>query len=294
MEVGIRPLSRFEYFAPQSLSSALDLLKEYGDGASLIAGGTDLIVWMKKHIVSPDVLIDINKISELSFIKVKGDFLHVGAATRLSSIKESPLVQEKAPLLAEAIGFLASHPIRNRATIGGNLCSASPAADSAPPLLALNASVILQSPDGERSLPISEFFAGPGQTAKMPDEVLRELQIPCKKGRSAFLKLGRRKGFTLSIASAATFGVIKNGRFEEIRLAVGAVAPIPIRIKKAEELLRSSEVSEDGIEKASKMICDEVNPITDLRASAAYRREMVGLLAKRVLKKVAIGGEQTR
>ena len=142
MEVGIRPLSRFEYLAPQSLSSALDLLKEYGDGASLIAGGTDLIVWMKKHIVSPDVLIDINKISELSFIKVKGDFLHIGAATRFSSIKESPLVQENAPLLAEAIGFLASYPIRNRATIGGNLCSASPAADSAPPLLALNAKML--------------------------------------------------------------------------------------------------------------------------------------------------------
>lgn len=294
MEAEIRPLSEFDYFAPDSLPSALKLIKAHGDRANVLAGGTDLLVWMKKRTTSPTAIVDINRIRELSFIEMRDDHLHIGALTRLNVIKESSVVQQKAPLLAEAIGFLASYPIRNRATIGGNLCSASPAADTAPPLLALNASVILESPEGKRKVALSEFFTGPGQTIRRHDEVLRELKIPCREGRSAFLKLGRRKGFTLSIASAAAFGVIRDGKFEDIAVAVGAVAPIPIRSQKIREVLKGSQVSIEGIEKASKLIQDEVNPITDVRASAAYRREMVSLLTKRVLKKVALGEEYSQ
>ena len=249
---------------------------------------------MKKRIVPTPVIVDINRVSELSFIEVRDDQLHIGALTRLNMIKESSIVQQKAPLLAEAIGFLAAYPIRNRATIGGNLCSASPAADTAPPLLALDASVILESSEGKRTVALSEFFTGPGQTIRKRDEVLRELKIPCREGRSAFLKLGRRKGFTLSIASAAAFGVIRDGKFEDIDIAVGAVAPTPILSQKIKEALKGSQVSIERIEKASKLIQDEVNPITDVRASAAYRREMVSLLTKRVLKKVALGEEYSQ
>jgi len=230
----------------------------------------------------------------LSFIEVRDDHLHLGALTRLNVIKASPMVQQKAQLLADAIGSLASYPIRNRATIGGNLCSASPSADTAPPLLVLNASVILESPEGKRTVALSEFFTGPGQTIRKRDEVLRELKIPCREGRSAFLKLGRRKGFTLSIASAAAFGVIRDGKFEDIDVAVGAVAPTPIRSQKIKEALKGAQVGIEGIEKASKLLQDEVNPITDVRASAAYRREMVSLLTKRVLKKVAFGQEYSQ
>jgi carbon-monoxide dehydrogenase medium subunit len=289
MEAEIRPLSEFDYFAPDSLPGALKLIKAHGDKANVLAGGTDLLVWMKKRTASPTAIVDISRIRDLSFIEVRDDHLHIGALTRLNVIRESYVVQQKAPLLAEAIGSLASYPIRNRATIGGNLCSASPAADTAPPLLALNASLILESSERERTVALSDFFAGPGQTTRRHDEVLRELKIPCREGRSAFLKLGRRKGFTLSIASAAAFGVITDGKFEDIDLAVGAVAPIPIRSKKIREALKGSQVSIEGIEKASRLIQDEVNPITDVRASAAYRREMVSLLTKRVLKKVSLG-----
>jgi carbon-monoxide dehydrogenase medium subunit len=294
METEIRPLSEFDYFAPDSLPGALELIKAHGDKADVLAGGTDLLVWMKKRTASPATIVDINRIRDLSFIEVRDDHLHIGALTRLNVIKESSMVQQKAPLLAEAIGFLASHPIRNRATIGGNLCSASPAADTAPPLLALNASVILESPEGKRAVALSEFFTGPGQTIRKRDEVLKELKIPCREGRWAFLKLGRRKGFTLSIASAAAFGVIRDGKFEDIDVAVGAVAPIPIRSQKIREALKGSQISMEGIEKASKLIQNEVNPITDVRASAAYRREMVSLLTKRVLKKVALGEEYSK
>lgn len=291
MDPEIRPLSRFEYFSPDSLGHALTLLKEYGEGARLLAGGTDLLVWMKKRSASPGVIVDLNKVPELSSIEVRGNDLHIGAATKLNDIKGSKAVQKKAPALSEAIGSLATSAIRNRATIGGNLCSASPAADTAPPLLALDASVTLEGPDGGRTVPLSEFFLGPGRTIRRPDEVLRELMIPWGEGRSAFLKLGRRKGFTLSIASAAAFIVIKDGKFEDVRIALGAVAPVPMRSKKAEEMLKGTAVSEENIGKAAQLVKEEVNPITDVRASAAYRREMACLLAKKVLKRLAMGEE---
>ncbi len=288
METEIRPLPKFEYFAPGSLSNIVALLQEYGEEAALLAGGTDLLSNIKRLSRSPNVIVDLNRVSALSFIEIKEGSLYIGAATVLNEIKKSPVVQERAPVLAEAIGVLASNPIRNRATIGGNLCNASPAADTAPPLLALDASLTLQGPDSERSVAVSEFFVGPGQTVKRPDEVVKDVIIPLKKGRSAFLKLGRRKGFTLSIASVAAFGVITDGKFDDLRVALGAVAPTPIRSLKVEEALVGMEVSEERIEKAARLVKEEVNPITDVRASAAYRKEMSYVLTKRVLKKIAM------
>lgn len=291
MGAEIRPLPRFEYFAPSTLGDVVKLLKEHGDGARLLAGGTDLLQNMKKRITSPSAIVDLNKVLELAFIEMRGNELRIGATMRLNEIKEAQVVQEKALVLAEAIGFLACHPIRNRATIGGNLCNASPAADTAPPLLALDASVKLQGPDGEKLVLLSEFFTGPGKTVRRPDEVLREVIIPCREGRSAFLKLGRRKGFTLSIASVAAFGAITDGKFDEVRVALGAVAPTPIRSQKVEEALKGKEISEELIEKTAELVKEEVNPITDIRASAAYRREMACVLTKRALIKVAMGEE---
>ncbi len=291
MGAEIRPLPRFEYFAPSTLGDVVKLLKEHGDGARLLAGGTDLLQNMKKRITSPSAIVDLNKVPELAFIEMRGNELCIGATMRLNEIKDAHVVQEKASVFAEAIGFLACHPIRNRATIGGNLCNASPAADTAPPLLALDASVKLQGPDGEKLVLLSEFFTGPGKTVRRPDEVLREVIIPCREGRSAFLKLGRRKGFTLSIASVAAFGAITDGKFDEVRVALGAVAPTPIRSQKVEEALKGKEISEELIEKTAELVKEEVNPITDIRASAAYRREMACVLTKRALIKIAMGEE---
>jgi len=291
METEIRPLRKFEYFAPGSLSNIVALLQEYGEEAALLAGGTDLLSNIRRLSRSPNIIVDLNRVPALSFIEIKKDALHIGAATVLNEIKKSPVVQERAPALAEAIGVLASNPIRNRATIGGNLCNASPAADTAPPLLALDASLTLQGPDSERVVPISEFFVGPGQTIRRPDEVVKEVITPFKRGRSTFLKLGRRKGFTLSIASVAAFGVITDGNFEELRVALGAVAPTPVRCRKVEEALREVAANEENIEKAARLVKDEVSPITDVRASAEYRKEMSYVLTKRALKKIAMGEE---
>jgi len=289
METEIRPLPKFEYFAPDSLSNIVALLEEYGEEAALLAGGTDLLSNIKRLSRSPNIIVDLNKVPALSFIEIKKDALHIGAATVLNKIKNSPVVQERAPALAEAIGVLASNPSRNRATIGGNLCNASPAADTAPPLLVLDASLTLQGPDSERTVRISEFFTGPGQTVTRADEVVKEIIIPFKRGRSTFLKLGRRKGFTLSIASVAAFGVITDGKFEDVRVALGAVAPTPVRCRKVEEALSGVAVNEDRIENAARLVNEEVSPITDVRASAAYRKEMSYVLIKRALKKIAMG-----
>jgi len=288
MEEEIRPLPKFDYFSPHSLHDLSTLLKQLKGGISFLAGGTDLLVNMKKRITIPKVIIDINRIQELSFIEKRSNNIHVGSVTRLNNLIESSIVQENVPLLTEAIRFLASHPIRNRATIGGNLCTASPAADAAPPLLALNASVKLKSPDDEKIVPLSEFFVGPRQTVRKHNEVLTEIIIPCEKGSNAFMKLGRRRGFSLSVVSVAAFGIIKGDKFEDIRIALGGVAPTPIRAYKIEEMLKGVEVSDRSIEKAAEIAKSISKPSKRAkRASVEYREAMARVLTKRVLMKIA-------
>lgn len=287
MEAEVRPLPKMEYRAPSSLGEALAILKDYQGKARLLAGGTDLIPKMKKRAIVADLLIDLNRIPGLSGIELRKDGLHIGGLARLAEIEASPLVREKAPALVQAIHIMACPPIRNRGTISGNLCTASPAADTAPPLLVLNASVRLQGSGGERIVPLTAFFLAPAETVKRPDEMLTEVIIPFQEGTSAFLKLGRRKAFTLSIASAAAFAKIRGGRVEEVRVALGAVAPTPIRGWKVEEALKGREANEENIAQAAEWIKNEVRPISDVRASAEYRRDMSYVLTQRVLGKVA-------
>lgn len=289
MEAEVRPLPKFEYFAPTSLSEVFKLLKAHQGKAKLLAGGTDLIIKMKKRAVVPEVIIDINNVSELSYIKTADGALHIGALTKLSEVRESSLVKEKAAALVEAIGVMASSQIRTVATIGGNLCNASPAADTAPPLLALGASLKLQGNGAERVVPLAEFFLGPEQTVKKPDEVLKEIIIPDEGGASAYIKLGRRKAFTLSVVSAAAYARVKKGKFEEVRVALGAVAPTPIRATRVEQALKGKAVSEEAIEKASAEVKVDCCPITDVRASAEYRKDISAVLTKRVLIKASMG-----
>jgi carbon-monoxide dehydrogenase medium subunit len=290
MKAEVRPLPKFEYVVPSSLDEVLTLLKDYPDKARLMAGGTDLIPKLKKRAAAADLVIDLNRISGLSSIELRSGRLHIGGLARLSGIKESSLVQEKAQALVQAIGLMASPPIRNRGTLAGNLCSASPAADTAPPLLVLDASVRLQSTRGERMILLSDFFLGPEKTAMRADEMLTEVIVPVQEGTSTFMKLGRRKAFTLSVVSAALFARVSRGKFVEVRLALGAVAPTPIRGRKVEESLKGNEVNEKNIARAAALIQEEVKPISDVRASAEYRREMSSVLTQRVLEQAGRGG----
>ena len=289
----IRPLPSFDYILPGSLAEAVNLLTEHGASAKLLAGGTDLLPRMKRQKSSPKVVIDLNRIIDLSFITIRENALHIGAGTRLAMLYDSPVIRDKAAALADAIHVMSSPSIRNRATIGGNLCNASRCADTPAPLLVLDACVKLLGPDGERSVPIGSFFTardnGSGKTVLRADEVMTEVIIPLQTGNSTFLKLGRRRGSSTAIISVAAFVTMTNGKFNNVRIAVSAFGSTPIRSEKIEMALMGAPVNAKTIAQAAARIKDEINPIADFRASAAYRTDMAAVLIERVVTRLAIG-----
>jgi carbon-monoxide dehydrogenase medium subunit len=293
MTIEVRPLPPFDYVAPGCLAEAVNLLTEHGASAKLLAGGTDLLLRMKKRKSNPRILIDLNRIGDLSFVAMRENALHIGAGTRLAVLYDSTVIRDKAAALADAIHVMSSPGIRNRATIGGNLCNASRCADTPAPLLALDACVKLLGAAGERNVPIASFFTAPangrGKTVLRADEVMTEIIIPLQAGNSTFLKLGRRKGSSTSIISAAAFAVMANGRFKQVRIAVSAFGSTPIRSKKVEMALTGAPVDEKTIKQASALIKDEIKPITDYRASAAYRTDMAAVLIERAVTRLAAG-----
>jgi len=283
MVAELRRIPTFNYFSPSSLEEALELVKAHQGKVKFLAGGTDLLVKMKRRAVFSEAIIDLNNIAELSFIELVDNNLRIGGLTRLADIEASSVVKEKAPVLAEAVHVLAAPQIRNRATVAGNICNASPAADTAPALLVLDASVKLRGADAERIVAVSQFFVGPEQTVIKPDEILTEIIIPVQEGASTFIKFGGRKAFTLSIASVAAFARVKEGKFEEVRVALGAVAPTPIRVSNVEYALMANEANEENIKKAAQLVKEQCCPITDVRATAEYRTDMAYVLTKRAL-----------
>jgi len=276
-----------QFFRVSDPGEACELLARFKSRARVIAGGTDLMVWMNQREVSPEVLIYIGE-SGLDYVRSEGDNLIIGATTPFSDIMRSALVQEKAPLLAEAISHVGSPAIRNMGTMGGNLASASPAADSATALLALGASLRLISKRGERVAECNGFFTGPDQTLLKPDELIREIIVPVQpKGwKWGYRKLGRRKAQSLSVVSVAICCQQEGGKCSKIRIALGAVAPMPMLATKAAALLKGKAADGALIDKAAKTAADETHPIDDVRGSAWYRRKAVEALVKKLLKQI--------
>jgi carbon-monoxide dehydrogenase medium subunit len=229
--------------------------------------------------------VDISSIPGLKGIAGKGGSIKIGATTRLTEVAESLVLRESLPMLAEAANQVGSLQIRNQATLGGNLCNASPAADTAVSLLALNARIWLKSRDRERHASLEEFFVGPGKTILMPGEILTRIEVPVSDSTqsSCFMKLGRRNAFTLSIISVAVVTRAEDGGFQRVRIALGAAAPTPMRAKKAEEYLIGKKADESVIDEAARIAADEVSPISDVRASAEYRKDMARVLTRRAL-----------
>ena len=262
----------YEYYEPRSLKEVLELLDRYGDQARILAGGTDLLVKMKARLVEPRVVINVKKIDGLRYIVEDGEQVRVGALTRLRDVENSELVKKYIPALHDAVKSMGSIQIRNMATIGGNLCNASPAADTAPPLLVHNAKVVLSSVGGDRVLPLAEFFKGPGLTVLKPNELLREIIVEKSiAGSSAFKKVSR-VAVDLAIASAAVYVEVEDGFIRNARIALGSVAPKPLRAVKTESLLRGLRIDSREVLNALKTIDEEISPITDVRSTAEYRR----------------------
>lgn len=278
-------LPKFKYFRPKNLEETLNLFDKYEEQAKLLAGGTDLIVKMKDRVIEPKYIIDMSNLKELRFISKANNTIRVGALTTLREIETSPLIREHVYVLSDAVKKMASWQIRNLGTIGGNLCNASPAADTAPPLLILEAKLKLNSSEGKRIVPVDQFFIDPGETILKNNELLTEIQIPIisENSGAAFLKLGRRAAYTLSIVSVATLAIVKDGIFKDVRIALGSVAPTPIRARKTEDEFKGLPATTDAIEKNCSYIVEDISPISDVRASAEYRKGMSIVLTKRAL-----------
>ncbi|MCX8118034.1 MAG: xanthine dehydrogenase family protein subunit M [Desulfobacterota bacterium] len=280
-------LRPFEFFHPLSLQEGLDLLDRYGEEAQPIAGGTDLIVQMKQRLIRPPRLVNLLSLSELRKIEKTDQGLRIGALTRHAEIEGSALVREGWSLLARSCHKVGSPQIRHLGTVGGNLCNASPAADTAPALLVLGAEVSLSSKKGERRIPLEAFFKGPGQTVLREGELLKEVIVPGppEGSRFSYLKLGRRKSMDLALVSVAVLLTLGGGdqRFEKVRIGLGSVGPTPIRAREAEKVIEGGPVKEEAIREAAEVASRHCEPITDIRASAEYRREMVKVLVARAI-----------
>ena len=283
-------IKNFEYQAPRSLDLALDILDQHGEKAGVLAGGTDLIVQMKQGVKRPVCIVDVKKIPELNVLDWKPeDGLHIGAAVPISRLLTLPVVWEKYAVLAQACSGIGSMQLRNRATLGGNICNAAPSADSAPALLCLGAKVALGSGKGLRIISLADFFLAPGETVRLKQELLVEILIPAPESLSAgcYLKHGTREKMDIAVAGVASFLSLStpDRKVKAVRIALGAVAPRPMRASQAEALLTKNHFDRQGIEAAAEQAAKEAEPISDLRGSAEYRRQMVKVLTRRTLNK---------
>jgi carbon-monoxide dehydrogenase medium subunit len=284
----LKPLKPFDYFEPETLLEASRIQSERGDGAYLLAGGTDLLVRMKKGEIRATALVNLKRIPGLNGIQPTSEQgLSIGALTPISALEQSSLVRGKYPVLAQAAGVLGSPSIRNLATLGGNIGRASPASDMAPPLLVLAARVSAEGPNGKRKLSLESIFAGPGKTTLQPGEVITSLEVAEMPPRSGavYLKLGRREGMDLALVGVAVFLNLAAGKGQpaEVRIALASVAPIPIRARKAEEEILSGPLTEERVRRAALAAVSDASPLSDLRASASYRREMIRVLTCRAI-----------
>lgn len=280
-----RRLPEFDYLTPKTLDEALSLLARYQGKARLIAGGTDLIPQLKGRVVkAPPYIIDLKDIPGLDYINYDANKgLAIGALATIRQVLASSVIKEGFGILYQAAESMASPQVRNQGTIAGNICNAVPSADAAPALLTLEAKLKLVGRKNERIVPIEDFFTGPSRTV-LDGEILKEIQVPTPppKSKGVYLKLSPRRAMDLAVVGVAVLVVADNVRCKDIRIALGAVAPTPIRAKKAEAILKGQRFDEH-IEKAAKAAAGEAKPIDDHRASAEYRRDMVEVLTKRAI-----------
>lgn len=276
----------FGYVAAKSAEQAVALLAEYGKGARVLAGGTDLLADLKNSPhPPPDVMVDISRAADLKGIALTDAGLRIGALTTHTEIVESSLVAQTLPALAEAAVVIGAVQTRNLGTLGGNLMTCVPSMDSGPALLALDAQVTILGPAGRRTIPLADLFVGPRRTSLAHDELLVEIVIPKRNvGKpAAFQKFGLRKGQALALVNAAAAFWGGEGVFAEPAIALGAVAPTVIRAPKAEAYLSGRPISEEAMAEAGRIAATEAKPITDFRASAEYRLDLIAVLVKRAL-----------
>jgi CO/xanthine dehydrogenase FAD-binding subunit len=279
-------MQSFDYQKVQSLQGALEAASASNGTSVYLAGGTDLLVQIKEGKIRPQCVIDVKGVQEMGGLAISGDEFSIGALTCIRTLETSPSALKNVPLLAQAAAKLGSVQVRHRATIGGNLCNASPAAETAPALLALDAQAVICGKTGMRVVELSEFFLGPRATVLSHGEMLTHLKIPLTRNRqgSVYYKLSTRNAMDLAFVGVAVLLELDGGdRIIKARIALGAVAPAPIRVPSAERLLEGRVLSLEAARESAELAAQSCKPISDHRAGAEYRREMVRELCQQAL-----------
>jgi aerobic carbon-monoxide dehydrogenase medium subunit len=275
----------FQYLRPKTVPEAVAMLQQHGDEAKILSGGQSLIPMMKLRLARPGVLIDINRISGLSYVKEEGGYLKIGGLTREAEMESSPLVRSKYPILLDTAHVIADPQVRNMATVAGNLAHGDPANDHPATMVALGAQVIATGPKGERVIPIEDFFVSLFATALQHEEILTEIRIPVPAARSggAYFKLERKVGDFATAAVAAQLTLDEKGVCQSVGIGLTNVGPTPVKARKAEEFLRGKKPDESNIAQAAQLAADESTPSPDLRGPVEYKKGLVKELTKRAL-----------
>ena len=284
----------FEYHKPVTVEETTRLLSEL-DNVKLMAGGTDLIPKMKQRIIEPDHIISIKNIPELTGIKKDNDTIFIGAATTLREIERSKLIQENLPLLYDCIRSIGSIQIRNMGTLGGNVCNASPAADGALGLVTMDTKVIISGPQETRQIKAHEFFKAPGLTLLKKDEIVKgfKIKIPSKDTSYCFISIGRTS-LDISTISIGVALKTKNNEVIDINIALGSVAPTPLRLYEVEEWLLGKTITPEVIKEASRRVSNSIKPITDIRGTAEYRYAAAEGIAREAITRAWKGKETSK
>ncbi len=277
----------FEYVAPASLQDAVAALKQHGETARVLAGGTDLIIQARERRRAVGVMVDVKSIPELMALSKNGSGLKIGAAVPCAQIYHDAEIARSYPALIDSAALIGGIQIQSRASLGGNLCNSSPAADAIPTLIALGAVCEIAGPNGTRTLPVEEFCTAPGRNALAPAELLVALTIPVPEPHSgaAFERFIPRNEMDIAVCNAAANVTLSDdgSTFKSARIAVGAVAPTPLFVKEAGDALAGQPVNEATIEKAAQAASAAARPITDMRGSAGQRRHLAAVLTRRVI-----------
>jgi CO/xanthine dehydrogenase FAD-binding subunit len=282
-------MHKFRFINPQSLVEALEYLNQYGKEAKIIAGGTDLLIQLRNEddkIAGVKFLVNIDSLPNLRQIKIDEDYISIGTLVNHAEIASSELIWAKVSFLSKAASVIGSPQIRNRGTIGGNLINASPAADTVPVMIALDAVVILQSLTGSRKLPVRDLFLRPYETCIRHDEILTEIKFKClpEGSKTSFLKIGRRNALVIArLNIAVSLKTDEKGIVEDIRIAPGSVMPIPCRAIEAEKLLIGQTPNEEIINRASKKIADTMVEKSGIRASTIYKKPVIEAITRRAI-----------
>lgn len=276
------------YIRPSQLNDALNALAKWGEGARMLAGGTDLLVQLRQDAIAPEAILDLTALDELRGVRLESGQAIIGALTTHTEIAESKALATWAPALVRACKEIGSVQIRNRGTLGGNIGNASPAGDTLPALYALDAKIHLVRAGGDRWVPISEFFLGPGQSVREATEIIAGVAFrPCGAEELGFFqKIGQRRAMRVAKASAAGILRVEGGVVEECRIALGAVAPTVIRAHSSEDFLIGRQLTSNVIERAASLAAQDCRPIDDIRSTSTYRRHIVRVLVKRGLRTI--------